>query len=87
MPIWHTDILSLSGTEVVLVREGPRAGGGSSQRKKGSDYFTSPVKTMTLRDCAAKALFSCPAIISQRLEPRITSNEPLENTEEESKII
>jgi hypothetical protein len=25
-----------SGTEVVLVREGPRAGGGSSQRKKGS---------------------------------------------------
>ncbi len=37
-----------SGTEVVLVREGPRAGGGSSQRKKGSDYFTSPVKTMTL---------------------------------------
>jgi hypothetical protein len=39
-----------SGTEVVLVREGPRAGVGSSQRKKGSDYFTSPVKTMTLRD-------------------------------------
>ncbi len=39
-----------SGTEVVLVREGPRAGGGSSQRKKGSDYFTSHVKTMTLRD-------------------------------------
>ncbi len=39
-----------SGTEVVLVREGPRAGGGSSQRKKGSDCFTSPVKTMTLRD-------------------------------------
>ena len=38
-------------------------------------------------NCAAKALFSCPAIISQRLEPRITSNEPLENTEEESKII
>ena len=40
-----------------------------------------------LHDCAAKALFSCPAIISQRLEPRITSNGPLENTEEESKII
>jgi hypothetical protein len=37
--------------------------------------------------CAAKALFSCPAIISQRLESRILSNEPLENTEEESKII
>ncbi len=42
--------VSHSGTEVVLVREGPRAGGGSSQRKKGSDYFTSPVKTMRLRD-------------------------------------
>ncbi len=37
--------------------------------------------------CAAKALFSCPAIISHRLESRIISNEPLENTEEESKII
>ncbi len=38
-------------------------------------------------ECAAKALFSCPAIISQRLESRIISNEPLENTVEESKII
>jgi hypothetical protein len=40
-----------------------------------------------MMNCAAKALFSCPAIISQRLESRILSNEPLENTEEESKII
>ncbi len=39
------------------------------------------------RLCAAKALFSCPAIISQLLEPRITSHGPLENTEEVSKII
>jgi hypothetical protein len=38
-------------------------------------------------NCAAKAFYSCPAIISQRLESRITSNEPQENTEEESKII
>jgi hypothetical protein len=37
--------------------------------------------------CAAKALFSCPAIISQRPESRIISKEPLENTEEELKII
>jgi len=37
--------------------------------------------------CAAKALFSCPAILSQRLESRIISKEPQENTEEESKII
>jgi hypothetical protein len=48
-PLINED-LPHSGTEVVLVREGSRAGGGSSQRKKGSDYFTSPVKTMTLRD-------------------------------------
>ena len=49
-----------------------------------------PVNSHSIKEeynCAAKALFSCPAIISQRLEPRITSNEPLENTEEESKII
>ncbi len=37
--------------------------------------------------CAAKALFSCPAIVSQRLESRRVSKEPQENTEEESKII
>ncbi len=37
--------------------------------------------------CAAKAFYSCPAIISQRLESRIISKEPQENTEEESKII
>jgi hypothetical protein len=42
--LWHF------GTEVVLVREGPRAGEVSSQQKKGSYYFTSPVKTMTLGD-------------------------------------
>jgi anaerobic C4-dicarboxylate transporter len=45
------------------------------------------IAVLRIRYCAAKALFSCPAIISQRLEPRIISNEPLENTEEESKII
>jgi hypothetical protein len=39
------------------------------------------------RQCAAKAFYSCPAIISQRLESRIISKEPQENTEEESKII
>ncbi len=37
--------------------------------------------------CAAKAFYSCPAIISQRLESRIISKEPQENTEEESKIL
>jgi hypothetical protein len=38
-------------------------------------------------NCAAKAFYSCPAIISQRPESRIISKEPQENTEEESKII
>ncbi len=37
------------GTEVVLMPEGPRAG-GAPHSGKGPDYFTSPVKTMTLRD-------------------------------------
>ncbi len=37
--------------------------------------------------CVEAAFYSCPAIISQRLESRIISKEPLENTEEESKII
>ncbi len=46
-----------------------------------------PVIDFFVSICAAKALFSCPAIISQRLESRILSNEPLENTEEESKVI
>ena len=40
-----------------------------------------------IHNCAAKAFYSCPAIISQRLESRIISKEPQENTEEESKII
>ncbi len=37
--------------------------------------------------CAAKAFYSCPAIISQRPESQKISKEPQENTEEESKII
>ncbi len=37
--------------------------------------------------CAAKAFYSCPAIISQRLESQKIPKEPQEYTEEESKII
>ncbi len=37
--------------------------------------------------CAAKAFYSCPAIISRRPELQNTSKEPQLNTEEESKII
>jgi hypothetical protein len=53
-------------------------------RRYGSED-QDPYKNVT--DCAAKAFYSCPAIISQRLESRIISKEPQENTEEESKII
>ena len=56
-------------------------------RNSSKLILLSPPCIIKVHYCAAKALFSCPAIISQRLEPRITSNEPLENTEEESKII
>ena len=37
--------------------------------------------------CAAKAFYSCPAIISRRPESQNTSKEPHLKTEEESKII
>jgi hypothetical protein len=45
--------------------------------------------TVVINDllCREGFIFSCPAIISQRLESRIISKEPQENTEEESKII
>ncbi|MFN9982964.1 MAG: hypothetical protein ACK53Y_23750 [bacterium] len=38
-------------------------------------------------ECAAKAFYSCPAIISRRPESQKTPKEPQLNTEEESKII
>jgi hypothetical protein len=37
--------------------------------------------------CAAKAFYSCPAIISRRPESQKTPKEPQLNPEEESKII
>jgi hypothetical protein len=37
--------------------------------------------------CAAKAFYSCPAIISHRPESQKTPKEPQENPEEESRII
>ena len=43
--------------------------------------------SMTKRRCAAKAFYSCPAIISHRPESQKTPKEPQENPEEESRII
>ncbi len=40
-----------------------------------------------ISNCAAKAFYSCPAIISQRPESQKISKEPQENPEEESRII
>jgi hypothetical protein len=53
----------------------------------GSNSVLRAAILFNYRHCAAKAFYSCPAIISQRLESRIISKEPQENTEEESKII
>ncbi len=43
--------------------------------------------TFSHPQCAAKAFYSCPAIISRRPESQNTSKEPQLNTEEESEII
>jgi hypothetical protein len=45
-----------------------------------------PIRAI-LQNCAAKAFYSCPAIISRRLESQKTPKEPQLNPEEESKII
>jgi hypothetical protein len=56
-------------------------------------YSTDPLRSLSIKHtydyslCAAKAFYSCPAIISQRLESQKIPKEPQENTEEESKII
>ena len=42
---------------------------------------------LTYSSCAAKAFYSCPAIISRRPESQNTSKEPQLNPEEESRII
>jgi hypothetical protein len=57
----------------------------SSIMAQSRNYFDKTL--MFMPNCAAKAFYSCPAIISQRPESRIISKEPQENTEEESKII
>jgi hypothetical protein len=44
-------------------------------------------KTISHCHCAAKAFYSCPAIISRRPESQKTPKESQLNTEEESKII
>ncbi len=45
------------------------------------------ISLLKVQTCAAKAFYSCPAIISRRPESQKISKEPQLNTEEESKII
>jgi hypothetical protein len=78
IPHWPNVIWFVFGSSI------PCGGGGGEGDRGGNRKIMGSLHSPL---CAAKALFSCPAIISQRLEPRIISNEPLENTEEESKII
>ena len=58
-----------------------------SESRSGKNTGRLGYSCSAVGECAAKAFYSCPAIISQRLESRIISKEPQENTEEESKII
>ncbi len=53
---------------------------------KSDQRFAIPAKTL-VQYCAAKAFYSCPAIISRRPESQDTSKEPRSNPEEESRII
>ena len=58
-----------------------------SESRSGKNTGRLGYSCSAVGEYAAKAFYSCPAIISQRLESRIISKEPQENTEEESKII
>ncbi len=51
------------------------------------ENFEERTKKIRQRSCAAKAFYSCPAIISRRPESQNTSKEPQLNPEEESRII
>ncbi len=65
------------------------AGGGGQLTLLPRDLHESVLQRgeAVIHLCAAKAFYSCPAIISQRLESQKIPKEPQENTEEESKII
>ena len=58
-----------------------------SESRSGKNTGRLGYSCSAVGECAAKAFYSCPAIISQRPESQIISKEPQENTEEESKII
>jgi len=62
----------------------------TTQRLKKGHFkcgMTQYTLQLNIRSCAAKAFYSCPAIISHRLESQKTPKEPQLNPEEESRII
>jgi hypothetical protein len=59
----------------------------TSESRSGKNTGRLGYSCSAVGECAAKAFYSCPAIISRRPESQNTSKEPQLNTEEESKII
>ena len=59
----------------------------TSESRSGKNTGRLGYSCSAVGECAAKAFYSCPAIISQRLESQKIPKEPQLNTEEESKII
>jgi hypothetical protein len=62
---------------------------GTSTVKAAQHYSQVKILFLLLKfsRCAAKAFYSCPAIISRRPESQNTPKEPQLNPEEESRII
>jgi hypothetical protein len=57
----------------------------SLRKSVGTTFIQWPKKEK--KSCAAKAFYSCPAIISRRPESQKTPKEPQLNPEEEARII
>jgi hypothetical protein len=58
-----------------------------SESRSGKNTGRLGYSCSAVGECAAKAFYSCPAIISRRPESQDTSKEPQLNPEEESRII
>jgi hypothetical protein len=61
--------------------------GSNKKKERKPRYDPGQYQVLKKPGCAAKAFYSCPAIISRRPESQNTSKEPQLNPEEESRII
>jgi hypothetical protein len=59
----------------------------TSESRSGKNTGRLGYSCSAVGECAAKAFYSCPAIISRRPESQKTPKEPQLNPEEESRII